>query len=385
VGAVYKGVHRNTGEVVAIKVLNEDAAADDVLIKRFEREFKIASRLHHPHIVRSLDLNLQGKLPYLVMEFVEGPSVGDLIEKRGRLPEAEAIALITQVADALQEAHAHGIYHRDVKPDNILLTADGQAKLADLGIAKDSESEADLTSMGRGLGTPHFMAPEQLANAKNVDARCDVYALGATLYMMVTGVLPFFSKGPIITVFKKKAWNQYTPPRELVPALGDRVDSVIHKAMKAEIGERYASCLEFITALTGKPAQRLRLPAKEPTAPVVVEVAPARTAAGERRSACRRRIKARGACRPIASEKHPRWQAEVKDISAQGIALLVNRRFEPSALLLVRLEVRGQGRTRSLLARVVRTEAQESRKWLLGCCFCRKLEQETVKELLETA
>src|SRR5438128_9737733 len=125
VGAVYKGVHRKTGEVVAIKVLNKEAAADEVLLKRFEREFKIASRLHHPHIVRSLDLNLQGKLPYLVMEFLEGPSVGDLIEKRGRLPEAEAIALIAQMAGALQEAHDHGIYHRDVKPGNILLTADG--------------------------------------------------------------------------------------------------------------------------------------------------------------------------------------------------------------------------------------------------------------------
>src|SRR5205807_6017996 len=192
------------------------------------------------------------------MEFIDGENLGDIIERRGALPEAEASAIIAQIAAALQEAHAHGIYHRDVKPDNILVAVDGQAKLTDLGIAKDLQTECDLTNAGRGLGTPHFMAPEQLANAKNVDGRCDVYALGATLYMIVTGVIPFFSKGPLLTVFKKKAWNQYTPPRELVATLSDRVVDVINRAMNAEIAARHASCAEFITHLTGKEPVRVR-------------------------------------------------------------------------------------------------------------------------------
>jgi len=114
------------------------------------------------------------------MEFIEGDSLADIIGRPGAFPEAEAIALITQVADALQEAHEHGIYHRDVKPDNILVSRDGQAKLTDLGIAKDLHTDGDLTTMGRRLGTPHFIAPEQLNNAKDVDARCDIYGLGAT-------------------------------------------------------------------------------------------------------------------------------------------------------------------------------------------------------------
>src|SRR5438067_4773167 len=257
-GAVYKGRHRTDGDVVAIKIVNQDVLDDAVLLKRFEREFSTTQRLDHPNIVRSLACDLKADPPYLVMEFIEGESLGNIIDRRGALPEAEAVALITQVAGALQEAHNHGIYHRDVKPDNILVAADGTAKLTDLGIAKDLQTECDLTNAGRGLGTPHFMAPEQLANAKNVDGRCDVYALGATLYMMVTGVIPFFTRGPLLEVFKKKARNQYTPPRELKPNLSDRMVEIINRAMNAEIGARLPSCEAFIIQLTGKKPVRLR-------------------------------------------------------------------------------------------------------------------------------
>jgi serine/threonine protein kinase len=255
-GIVYKGRHRTTGQIVAIKIVNEDVLAEEVLLKRFKREFTITQRLNHPHIVRGYECDLNADPPYFVMEFVEGESLGDIIERRGALPEGEAIALITQVAEALQEAHEHGIYHRDLKPDNVLIGPDGQAKLTDLGIAKDLHTDGDITDSGRGLGTPHFMAPEQLANAKNVDARCDIYALGATLYMMVTGIIPFFTKGPALTIFKKKAWDQYTPPRQLVPTLSDVVVAVITRAMKADVAERYPSCIEFMAHLSGKmPAQ----------------------------------------------------------------------------------------------------------------------------------
>src|SRR5207248_10141075 len=136
----------------------------------------------------------------------------------GRMHENDAIRLLAQVAQGLHKAHKLGMIHRDVKPDNILVTPDGQAKLADLGLVKEVDAELNLTKTGRGLGTPHFMAPEQFRNAKNADARCDIYSLGATLYMMVTGELPFKSCGPL-DAWMKKVHDEITPPRKLVPIL----------------------------------------------------------------------------------------------------------------------------------------------------------------------
>src|SRR5947209_12345455 len=138
------------------------------------------------------------------MEFVEGESLGQRLEREGRMAEAEAIRLIAQVAQGLHRAHKQNLVHRDVKPDNILVRPDGVAKLADLGLVKETDADLNLTRTGRGLGTPHFMAPEQFRDAKNADPRCDVYSLGATLYMMVTGELPFRSvNGPLDAWMKK--------------------------------------------------------------------------------------------------------------------------------------------------------------------------------------
>jgi serine/threonine protein kinase len=151
----------------------------------------------------------------------------------------------------LSEAHAHGIIHRDVKPDNILLRPDGQVKLADLGLVKRLESEIELTRTGRGLGTPHFMAPEQFRNAKAADVRCDVYSVGATLYMMVTGKLPFQAPGPFET-WTKKIKGELTPVRDLVPDLSSRVDSAIARAMDPDPTRRQSSCQEFADDLLGR-------------------------------------------------------------------------------------------------------------------------------------
>ena len=333
-------------------------------------------------MVHSLELDLQSRPPYLVMEFVDGANLGDLIESRGPLPEDQAVALVTQVAEALQEAHEKGIFHRDVKPDNILVTADGQAKLTDLGVAKDLHNDQDLTSMGRGLGTPHYMAPEQLMNAKNVDARCDVYALGATLYTMVTGTIPFYTDEPFITVFKRKARNQYTPPRKLLPTIGKRVDEVINRAMQAELGLRYSSCVQFIEALTGKPFARRRWEEACPAAGALAEVVAVTPPPGERRAAVRFASRAHGKCQAVGGEKYPRWRAHVKDVSAVGIALSINRRFEPGSTLIV--ELQGKTRPRHLLVRVVRMIKLATREWLLGCSFLSRLNEEAVRDLYQS-
>jgi serine/threonine protein kinase len=255
-GAIYRGRRRDSGAIVAIKIMPPHMARNPVLLKRFEQEFRAASRLDHPNIVRALDYSDNGNMPYLVMEFVEGESLGQKLEREGRMSESDAIRIIAQVAQGLHRAHKLNLVHRDVKPDNVLVTPDGIAKLADLGLVKETETDLNLTKTGRGLGTPHFMAPEQFRNAKNADIRCDIYSLGATLYQMVTGELPFRSNGPL-DAWMKKIQNDLTPPRQLVPDLSERVDWAIRRAMSADPEKRPISCREFIEDLTGHSTRRL--------------------------------------------------------------------------------------------------------------------------------
>jgi serine/threonine protein kinase len=256
-GTIYRGRHQVTGQIVAIKIMPAHMAANPVLLKRFEQEFHAASRLDHPNIVRALDFDDSGAAPYLVMELVEGESLGQKLEREGRMSETEAIRIIAQVAQGLHRAHKQNLVHRDVKPDNILLRTDGVAKLADLGLVKETETDLNLTRTGRGLGTPHFMAPEQFRNAKGADTRCDIYSLGATLYMMVTGELPFKSNGPL-DAWMKKIQNDLIPPRDIVPALSERVNWAILRAMSADREQRPASCREFVEDLTGYSTRQVR-------------------------------------------------------------------------------------------------------------------------------
>jgi serine/threonine protein kinase len=256
-GAIYRGRDRRSGQVVAVKILPPHMAANPVLLKRFEQEFRAASRLDHPNIVRALDYGDAGASPFLVMEFVEGESLGQKLEREGRMPETEAIRIIAQVAQGLHRAHKLNLIHRDVKPDNILVRNDGVAKLADLGLVKETETDLNLTKTGRGLGTPHFMAPEQFRNAKNADTRCDIYSLGATLYQMVTGELPFKSTGPL-DAWMKKIQNDLTSPKDIVPTLTDRVNWAILRAMSADADQRPRSCREFVEDLTGHSTRRVQ-------------------------------------------------------------------------------------------------------------------------------
>jgi serine/threonine protein kinase len=261
-GTVYKGRHRETGQIVAVKVVAEHMLGNQVIIKRFEQEYNAASQLNHPNIVRALDYGTEGSVPYLVMEFVEGESLGQKLQREKYISEKESVRLIAQVAQGLYRAHKDKLIHRDVKPDNILVSPDGTAKLADLGLVKEVEADLNLTRTGRGLGTPHFMAPEQFKNAKNVDPRCDIYSLGATLYMMVTGEMPFHSSGPL-EAYMRKIENKITPPRQLVPALSERLDWAIRRAMSADPDQRPGSCREFVEDLTGRSTRKIT--GSEPT------------------------------------------------------------------------------------------------------------------------
>jgi serine/threonine protein kinase len=369
---VYKGVNPSTGAVVAIKVLSPESAANPVVIERFKQEYRAARTLRHPHLVQGLDFGEEGSVPYMVMEYVDGEDLATRIERLGKLPEAEAVRLITQVAEAVQQAHDNQIIHRDIKPSNILVSRDGVAKLTDLGLVKDYGSTLDLTRPLVGMGTPHFMAPEQFGDAKHADARCDVYSLGATLYTAVTGELPFRARSNL-HILKKKLKNDLPAPRQVNPRLSLHVDLAIRRALRAEATERQPSCKEFIASLAG-PA--LPFPAR----PEPRNGAPARPAAGvERRATVRFPSRAEAACWPVARVKETSWTARVQDISASGVCLRVSRRFEPGTVLVVELRGAGEPVRNVILVRVRRVKQESPKLWSVGCSFERLLMDFEVK------
>ncbi len=259
-GTVYKARHQQSGDIVAIKVLST-TVRNPVILQRFKREFDAARMVDHPNVVKAIEYGEENSNPYLVMEFVDGESLGQRIERDGKLPESTALEIISQVCQGLRRAHKAGLVHRDVKPDNILITREGQAKLTDLGLVKDADNELNLTKTGRGLGTPHFMAPEQFRNAKNADIRCDIYSLGATLYSMLTGEIPFDKCSPL-DCWMKKVHNDFVPPRQLNPEMSERVDWAIRRSMSAEPDKRPVSCREFVEDLYGR-STRPPLPGAE--------------------------------------------------------------------------------------------------------------------------
>jgi serine/threonine protein kinase len=255
-GTVYRGRDNRTGQIVAIKVVPKHLLANQVFIKRFEQEYTAARTLDHPNIVRALDFGREGDTPFMVMEFVDGESLGARIEREGALAEDEAIRIIGEAAQGLHKAHKLGLIHRDIKPDNILITQDGQAKVTDLGLVKELDADQNLTRTGRGLGTPHFMAPEQFRNAKKADVRCDIYSLAATLYMMVTGELPFRSLNPL-DAWMKKINNDLPGPRKVNPEISETIDWAIRRSMSADPNLRAASCREFIDDLSGRSSRKV--------------------------------------------------------------------------------------------------------------------------------
>jgi serine/threonine protein kinase len=374
--AVYKARARESGDLVALKVALPAVADNPVLLKRFQEEFRVGSTLLHPGLVRALEFGQEGPLHYLVMEFVEGVDLWQRLHEGGPLAEAEAVGVIVQVARALHEAHRHGIIHRDVKPDNILLTPGGTAKLGDLGLIKDLEGELGLTQTGRGLGTPNFIAPEQFSDARDAGVTCDVYSLGATLYMAVTGELPFHSRSLAATL-KKKVNNQLVPPRDLVPSLSERLDWTIRRAVQANPRQRHGSCLEFIAALTGAGA------ATDPPA----TPAPARRAANRRRS-LRYPCTLATVCE-VGTSVHEgedgaedRWSATVQNLSVTGVGLLLQRRFEPGTVVKVLLESPDGRVRRSLDLHILRVSPAAGGRWATGGTFSQELSKEDLRQLV---
>ena len=186
---VYRAQDLQTGREVAIKILAPALARHLAMHKRFEREASALERLDHPHIVRILGVGQDDRLAYIVMELVPGGSTIEWVQRHGPMPPRLAVGLLLQACDALGAAHAAGLVHRDLKPHNLLLAADGGVRVADFGITRVLD-QSSMTRTGVRMGTMGFMAPEQAENAKQVDLRADIYSLGATLFSLVSGLVP---------------------------------------------------------------------------------------------------------------------------------------------------------------------------------------------------
>jgi serine/threonine protein kinase len=230
-------------------VLHTKATENATLHKRLATEFRAATELEHPNIVRALEIGSEGTTSYLVYELVEGENLGDRIERKGKLSEAESVRIITQIAQALHYAHLRNVIHRDVKPDNILVLPDGRAKLTDFGLAKDYNNDQDLTRHAAGLGTPHFMAPEQFSQAKTVDPRADIYSLGATLYHLVMGELPF-TGGDSMEVMAKQVMEALNSGNMKNVGVSKHMNYFIERMMSKDKDLRYSTPRELVDDIT---------------------------------------------------------------------------------------------------------------------------------------
>jgi serine/threonine-protein kinase len=255
---VYKAVHLALERVVAVKVLPKKLATNRWVVDRFTQEARAAAKISHPNIIQAFDLGLEPSgYHYFVMEYVPGRTAAEELAEIGRYSEADALRIGIQIGRALAHAHAAGILHRDVKPQNIMVTPERTAKLMDLGLAvQTDESGAARRDGGFAVGTAYYASPEQIRGDRDVDFHTDVYALGATLYHMVTGIVPFEGGDPN-EVVERQLNEALTPPYILHSDVSVETSNIIGKAMAKEADERFDSMDEMTDAMVshmGSPA-----------------------------------------------------------------------------------------------------------------------------------
>ncbi len=288
--AVYKAKQLSLDRMVAIKVLPRKFSTNKQFIERFYAEGRAAAQLNHPNIVQAFDVGQAGEFHYFVMEYVEGGTVHDTIVANKRFDEAEALEIAIHIADALQHAHERGLIHRDVKPKNIMIAPSGVAKLADLGLARAiDDKDAALAEKGKAFGTPYYISPEQIRGEVNVGPQADIYSLGATLYHMVSGTVPFNGKNPT-EVMQKHLKSPLIPPDHVNSKLSPGISEVIEMMMAKSRRDRYKSCKELLTDL--RAVQRGELPPiahKEAPAEALAALAQAESSAPQQLVADRSR------------------------------------------------------------------------------------------------
>ena len=247
-GTVYLAKQVSLDRVVALKTLSRELSKREDFVKRFIREARSMAKLDHPNVVKVYAVDSKQGVHFAAIEYVDGQSAQDWLNQLGKFSVGDALNVAIAAATGLKAAHEQDMVHRDIKPDNILITKSGVTKVADFGLAKVQDEDNSMTQSGAGLGTPLYMAPEQARSAKYVDARSDIYALGATLYHMLTGELPFNAESALELIMKKED-GSFTPAKTHNADIPERLNLMIDKMLAKEADHRYGTCDEVLNDL----------------------------------------------------------------------------------------------------------------------------------------
>ena len=264
-GAVYQAEHRLMDRPVALKVINRSLTDNPKAIERFHREVKAAAKLLHPNIVTAYDAEQAGETHFLVMEFVPGVNLGQLVAEQGRLPVVKACDYARQVALGLQHAFENGMVHRDIKPQNLMITPSGQVKILDFGLARmvsEVSQNSALTGTGLAMGTADYLPPEQARDAHRADIRADIYSLGCTLYHLLAGQTPF----PLGSCVEKVVSHLQSDPKPLDEFRSDlppELIQVINRMTAKDPAQRYQTPGEVAQALSQFEAPSATSPTKK--------------------------------------------------------------------------------------------------------------------------
>src|SRR2546430_5600182 len=244
---VYKARDSLLERNVVLKVLHQQYSDDEDFVERFKREARSVAQLQHPNIVTVIDRGEQGGRQYIVFEYIDGENLKEFVVRKGRLEVRQALEIAIEIARALGFAHEHGLVHRDVKPQNVLLNGDGRAKVTDFGIARSLDVEQGVTQTGTVLGTSNYIAPEQ-ASGKHVDQHSDVYSLGVVLYEMLSGEVPFPGESFVAVALK----HVNEPPPSVLDVRGDipvRVAEAVDRALEKDPTRRFPTMAAFAAEL----------------------------------------------------------------------------------------------------------------------------------------
>ena len=247
-GRVYRALDRELGGQVAIKTLRPELVQDRALVERFKTEIRLARQISDKHVVRTHDFGEKVGVYFLTMEYVEGITVRELLDTRGKLGVAPTLAIASQLAHSLVVAHEQGVIHRDIKPQNLLLDASGVLKVMDFGVARLADQTSQLTEVGLLVGTPAYMAPEQMLG-ESFDERIDLYAMGVVLFECLTGRLPFIASSPVALI-AKLMMEKPPSPMELNAEVPSAVSALVLRLLAKEPGQRPASAAELVRLLS---------------------------------------------------------------------------------------------------------------------------------------